>query len=505
MLAGVTVVGRGSRRADAPDVSPMANPSAPMPSRTAELHRSLLAYLTRLGEAEGAEEGMEVAVQCLSMLDGFVDPSLSAAPAQRDLLQVFEAGIAALNAKQRQPTTTQTRATGEPSIEAAQALPPAFDRFLESLERRGYFSGAEKGSPAYERRVAEARSKFNAKFGAAPANDARSIARAARAELCRGDAEGAIREASRLIDGGSGAAAESAEGEDGSAGGCRLADALGTRSLALLHKGKLEDALADAETAVALAASAPQSARAVALARLGLACEAVGETSRACESYVQALEAHEAAAVGAGGEMGGEAGGEAGGSTLLTDTRVRALAVSGLAGAASSGSSNSTRQMAAPTQLTLAPAAGGSGSGALAAAPVDLAQLSAFLSDPTVLATAERVADNFLSGSPGALDDVRESLASLFGGDGHPQHPALCGPTPGSTACGGGGSSSGAGGACSGGSGSGGGSGGGGGGGPIQSACVDAAAASSSPPAPAGGPSAAPSAGSTRRGKDRAS
>ena len=45
---------------------------------------------------------------------------------------------------------------------------------------------------------------------------------------------------------------------------------------------------------------------------------------------------------------------------------------------------------------------------------MDMSQLSAFLSDPTVLVTAECVADSFLSGSPESLEDARHVMASLL-------------------------------------------------------------------------------------------
>lgn len=380
------------------------------------LNRAVVDYLTKAASAPGAEEGLEVAVQCLGELDSFAPPPGAETPPTVDLLKVFQAGITALTAQ-------QAAAAPPPSA----APPPEFDRFLESLERRGYFTGAAKGTAAYEKRIADARAKFVAKFGCQTASepeDAASIVLSARRGLHCGDHEGAIRDASRLIDAG-----DAEPGGDDS-GSRHLCEALGTRSLALLHQGKLDGALADAETAAALAAEAPASARAHTLARLGLACEATGNAARACESYVQALEAHEMAEAASAG------------LPVLCDARAAAAAAAVAAAPAAQSAaplanddgggtsvvgvgadSNGT----APTHLALAPRGD---SGALAGAgapPVDFAQLSAFLADPAVLATAERVADNFLSGDAASLDDVRTSLASLFGGDAQrPRHPALC-------------------------------------------------------------------------------
>lgn len=393
------------------------------------LNRAVVDYLTKAAAAPGAEEGLEVAVQCLGELDSFAPPPGAETPPTVDLLKVFQAGITALTAQ-------QAAAAPPPSA----APPPEFDRFLESLERRGYFTGAAKGTAAYEKRFAEARAKFVAKFGCQTASeqeDAASIVLSARRGLHCGDHEGAIRDASRLIDAG-----DAEPGGDDS-GFRHLCEALGTRSLALLHQGKLDGALADAETAAALAAEAPASARAHTLARLGLACEATGNAARACESYVQALEAHEMAEAASAG------------LPVLCDARAAAAAaVAAAAAAAAPAAQSAAAQSAAPfanddgggtsvvgfgsdsngtapTHLALAPRDGSASQGALLAGtgapPVDFAQLSAFLADPAVLATAERVADNFLSGDAASLDDVRTSLASLFGGDAQrPRHPALC-------------------------------------------------------------------------------
>jgi hypothetical protein len=86
------------------------------------------------------------------------------------------------------------------------------------------------------------------------------------------------------------------------------------------------------------------------------------------------------------------------------------------AGGDSATCASGSSSCSAPLTLALPNPTGAVGS--FDAAAVDVSCLQAFMSDPSVLATAERVADSFLAGTPGSLNNAQEMMAALFSGGG---------------------------------------------------------------------------------------
>jgi hypothetical protein len=212
-----------------------------MEEADAALLAAILCHLEDLS-ARSQDESLDVAVQCLR--ESSVGGAVQAEPTSK-LREVYQTGIAALSQKSATPKSQ-----------------PSFERFLESLARRGYFQGAPEGSPEYSTRLQAARSKFATRFGvdlhplmsassadggvlagAAPSavqnggqvarpsavaseSDAYALAKPAQNLLESGDFRGVIKEVSRVVD-------EADCGAEVEA--TCLAELLGTRSLAYIH------------------------------------------------------------------------------------------------------------------------------------------------------------------------------------------------------------------------------------------------------------------------------
>lgn len=278
---------------------------------TARLHQAIAQHLERQA-ARGGEhaEGFEVAAQL--MRGSLVEhEALEAERSTRELLEIFIAGEAALSARAMSAAPTVT----VPS--AAEAAPAAsfdgmLEKFVQNLERRGFFAGTVEGSDEYTQRYEQARSKFRAKFGdrlqaapvatdqlqaalagasgdrlqaaqslassalspAAPAgaSDAEEagvalLAAAAEVALRAEDFENAVAAATRAMD------ADLPSG--------RLARLLLVRASAHLGLREFDAAISDAETSLALEPDGESAAGA--LLRLGRALEGLGKPVEAIE------------------------------------------------------------------------------------------------------------------------------------------------------------------------------------------------------------------------------
>ena len=245
---------------------------------------------------------------------------------------------------------------------------------------------------------------------------------ATRALLAEGDCAGSLVEATRAID--------CLEG--GECGDC-LVDLLQLRALALMAAGQHEAALADAETATALASEPGAKARCH--AHLALALEGVARWPQACQEYARALAAVHGLSSGppreptepwallftarerlvrSRGSTTDAAVGAAGSAAVAAASRAVAVASGGIAGAPASSavvSGGGTSTLA----LRHGAAAGMGSTGSATMGGFDLSMMSAFLSDPEVLATANRVADSFLEGTPDGADAAQRMMASFFG------------------------------------------------------------------------------------------
>eukprot|EP00908_Phaeocystis_cordata_P003633 Transcript_13991.p1 GENE.Transcript_13991~~Transcript_13991.p1 ORF type:complete len:293 (-),score=87.74 Transcript_13991:351-1184(-) len=123
---------------------------------------AIAAHLEQQAQRGGEEsEAFEVAAQLVSeSLGAHVERPV------RSLLEVFIAGEAALAAGAGPPVVAPPPAAGD-------ALPPAneesFNRklvpFMQNLQQRGFFEGAEEGSAEYTQRYEHARAGFRARFG----------------------------------------------------------------------------------------------------------------------------------------------------------------------------------------------------------------------------------------------------------------------------------------------------------------------------------------------------
>jgi hypothetical protein len=415
------------------------------------LHASLLAHLAALAARSPEDESLEIAHQCLreSFGQSVCAASESSPPS---LHETFTAGLA------------MAAAEAPPSLASPSATPAAtsntnFERFVDALKQRGYFAGSAVGDAEYERRLQEAAAQFTAKYGTpmpaaaaaaaatSPAMSASAAAatsavahpppaagtdtmlQATRALLAEGDCARSLVEATRAID--------SLEGGEG--GDC-LVDLLELRALALMAAGQHEAALADAETATALASEPGAKARCH--AHLALALEGVARWPQACQEYARALAAVHGLASGppreptepwallftarerlvrceerlvrSRGSTTDAAVGAAGSAAVAAASRAVAVASGGLAGAPAA---SAVVTDGGTSTLALLPGAAASmgGSGSASMGGFDLSVMSAFLSDPEVLATANRVADSFLEGTPDGAEAAQRMMASFFG------------------------------------------------------------------------------------------
>ena len=281
---------------------------------TARLHQAIAQHLERQA-ARGGEhaEGFEVAAQL--MRGSLVEhEALEAERSTRELLEIFIAGEAALSARAMSAAPTVTVSSAAEAVPAAPAA--SFDgmleKFVQNLERRGFFAGTVEGSDEYTQRYEQARSKFRAKFGdrlqaapvatdqlqaalagasgdrlqaaqslassalspAAPAgaSDAEEagvalLAAAAEVALRAEDFENAVAAATRAMD------ADLPSG--------RLARLLLVRASAHLGLREFDAAISDAETSLALEPDGESAAGA--LLRLGRALEGLGKPVEAIE------------------------------------------------------------------------------------------------------------------------------------------------------------------------------------------------------------------------------
>ena len=288
---------------------------------TARLHQAIAQHLERQA-ARGGEhaEGFEVAAQL--MRGSLVEhEALEAERSTRELLEIFIAGEAALSARAMSavPTVTVPSAAeaaprpvmGIP-VHAREVPDGMLEKFVQNLERRGFFAGTVEGSDEYTQRYEQARSKFRAKFGdrlqaapvatdqlqavlagasgdrlqaaqslassalspAAPAgaSDAEEagvalLAAAAEVALRAEDFENAVAAATRAMD------ADLPSG--------RLARLLLVRASAHLGLREFDAAISDAETSLALEPDGESAAGA--LLRLGKALEGLGKPVEAIE------------------------------------------------------------------------------------------------------------------------------------------------------------------------------------------------------------------------------
>ena len=380
-----------------------------------ELRAQILVYLESLAAADSQDESLDVAVQCLR--ESFRAPPQPAAAVRAGgpgLLEAYSAGVAALSAD---------------AAPAPTASEPSLERFVASLEQRGYFAGTTVGSAEHAARLTSAKQRFAARFAAPkrvvgdgddapaggsaaatttctptttpspserPAAAAATPAEAVAGALARGAHDDAIAQASRVID-----AADAGDDADGA----ELAELLGLRALALVHRGGDVDgaartaAVADAETAVALA-DAP--AAPMARARLGLTLESAGLMGRACEAYADALAgaldadarrasllAHARATfaparppiewpprMASGQFAGGGRANDAPGASGASGGSSAHAATDGAASPFAIPSTSADGERSVPTTVLAAPAA----------PVVDFSQLASFLTDPSVSA-----------------------------------------------------------------------------------------------------------------------
>jgi tetratricopeptide (TPR) repeat protein len=263
---------------------------------TARLHQAIAQHLERQA-ARGGEhaEGFEVAAQLVRGSLGEHEV-LEAESSTRELLEIFIAGEAALSARATSAAPPVTAPSAAEAAPAAPAAPAAsfdgmLEKFVQNLERRGFFAGTVEGSDEYTQRYERARSNFRAKFGdrlqAAPvataassalslapagASDAEQagvalLAAAAEVALRAEDFENAVAAATRAMD------ADLPSG--------RLARLLLVRASAHLGLREFDAAISDAETSLALEPDGESAAGA--LLRLGRALEGLGKPVEAIE------------------------------------------------------------------------------------------------------------------------------------------------------------------------------------------------------------------------------
>lgn len=421
------------------------------------LHASVLQYLDTLVASNPDDEELGVALQCLR--ESFGDAAASADGAATSippLLETFAAGVAAAPTQPKSPASTsavQTIDTAYAPSTPSAAPDAAFDRFVAGLEERGYFAGSTKSE--YETRLEEARVQFTARFGtnrslpstcAVEAGTEQLVPalqsgvtntgaaskfmgstpsdaefRAAAALLASGDYANTLAQTTQAIDDG-------ASRSTGDASNDRLVALLGLRTLALISTEQYEAALTDAERAAVLATH--PAVLSGARAHLAVALEGVGRAAEACDHYAHAFQALctvNASVASARTEP----------CALLLSVRerlVRARATSG--SEASCGVMGMSTAAAAPTTnapssaataaaaetscssrstLALRPSAASASAGPPTTGGFDMSMMSAFLSDPEVLATASRVADSFLEGTPEGADAAQMMMASFFG------------------------------------------------------------------------------------------
>ena len=338
----------------------------------AALRSHILAYLEGLSVRDSADESLEIAVQCLR--ESFALAETGAPPLPTALADVFSVGVAAsattAPALARRPMMTPQQVQSAPSMTAPEG---GFAKFVENLSARGYFASVQEGSPEYAARLRNACEKFDERFSvvqpgtAAPASSAiaepsasamtlkhRAAAVSVRQLLAAGDCAAAAAAATAIID----------QAEEDSEAGGGLAEIFGFRALSLLGTGERNSALADAEMASTLASNAVE--RADAQAQLAVCFEALGRHPEACVAYMRALATDESGLEAADAPR-----------ALLRAARRRLIT------AGSGGSGGSALAVRVP--------AGGTAAAGTPIASFDVNMMSAFLSDPSVLATASQV------------------------------------------------------------------------------------------------------------------
>jgi hypothetical protein len=360
-----------------------------MVSSDSSLRAHILAYIESASARDPDDEGLDVALQCLR--ESFGKTALPAVP-ETSLLAVFEAGRAAL---------------------AQGSAPPSdrgFERFVSTLSQRGYFAGCVPGSAEYNSRLASAQSRFAARFPPGPAGaqagapaDA-GVAGASAAPRSSPDGHTGASVHDLLISSQFPRALDEVTKEierverDVADAECELVDAgsaeplvelLALRSLACLGMGQLDAATSDADACVALA-SGPR-AQSIALTSRGICVEARGELSEASSSYTQALSVAGAPSARFFQVL------SACRPALLLAARAAPAYVSP-SGSEASGQQPGSAAVGSSTgnsALTLRPV---HALGMPTSQPLDMSFMNAFLTNPDVLATAERVADSFLEG-----------------------------------------------------------------------------------------------------------
>lgn len=166
------------------------------------------------------------------------------------------------------------------------------EKFVQNLERRGFFAGTVEGSDEYTQRYERARSNFRAKFGdrlqAAPEAAAASSALSPAAPAGASDAEeagvallAAAAEVALRAEDFEGAVAASTRAMDADLPCGRLARLLLVRASAHLGLREFDAAISDAETSLALEPDGESAAGA--LLRLGKALEGLGKPVEAIE------------------------------------------------------------------------------------------------------------------------------------------------------------------------------------------------------------------------------
>jgi tetratricopeptide (TPR) repeat protein len=100
------------------------------------LNAAILKHITALrDEGELDDEALEQAHECLGAVFDVDDGD---APDSHTLAEIFRVGIQTLN---------------------------SFAKFVELLQGKGFFDGAEAGTPEFEKRMAQLRTKYEAKYG----------------------------------------------------------------------------------------------------------------------------------------------------------------------------------------------------------------------------------------------------------------------------------------------------------------------------------------------------
>lgn len=284
---------------------------------TARLHQAIAQHLERQA-ARGGEhaEGFEVAAQLVRGSLGEHE-ALEAERFARELLEIFIAGEAALSARAMSAAPTVTVPSAAEAAPAVPAAPAAsfdgmLEKFVQNLERRGFFAGTVEGSDEYAQRYEQARSKFRAKFGdrlqAAPvatdqlqaalagaAGDrlqaAQSLASSALSPAAPAGASDAEQAGVALLAAAAEVALRAEDFENAVAAATRAMDAdlpsgrlarlLLVRASAHLGLREFDAAISDAETSLALEPDGESAAGA--LLRLGRALEGLGKPVEAIE------------------------------------------------------------------------------------------------------------------------------------------------------------------------------------------------------------------------------